>query len=99
MTDDVMLTSPQVSALFKKGHTWFASGRVRRELYKAGFPRPKIAGRWSKAEVIAWINGTPPPSPPPAGPPDPANDWSKIIAARGAALDKGIDPDTVRKAE
>jgi hypothetical protein len=102
--DDVMLTSRDVSRLMKKGDAWFAGARVRRELYARGFPRPRIRGRWSRAEVLAWINGAPPPPAAPAPPPPAAlapdgNHWSRIISARGDALDKGIDPDAIRAAK
>jgi hypothetical protein len=48
------LTSADISRLFQRQANWFADSKVRRKLYRQGFPHPVQAGRWSPLAVRNW---------------------------------------------
>lgn len=50
-----VLTSAEISLLFRKPPGWFRRDRVRKQLYARGFPHPLFLGRWSAEAVANWI--------------------------------------------
>lgn len=50
-----MLTSAEISLLFRKPPGWFGRDRVRKQLYASGFPHPLFRGRWSAEAVANWM--------------------------------------------
>lgn len=49
-----MLSSADISRIFRRPATWFAKDRVRKHFYALGFPHPVIAGLWSPKAVAEW---------------------------------------------
>lgn len=49
------LSSSDIDKLFKRKSGWFNRDRVRKRLYKKGFPHPIQRGQWSSLAVYAWM--------------------------------------------
>jgi hypothetical protein len=57
-----VLTSEDISRIFKKGPAWFSRHSVRKRLYAKGFPKPFERGLWSPKAVADWIANPKPPA-------------------------------------
>ncbi len=51
----LMLESVDIDRLFRRAPGWFSRDRVRKRLYRRGFPLAVEKGRWLRSAVLAWI--------------------------------------------